>query len=281
VLVANLGLDAEGRAGALDSRAIYRSAATAGHLYQQELRHQLTGRQGVEWGPVRKGAAEIAGFPPEVLGAFSQRRAEIEQALAERGASGRRAAEVAALDTRRARDYGLAGRDLRADWRARAAELGFGERALWALLWRSVARSPEQRDLEPALDELAGPEGLTAHRATFSRADALRGLCARAGPEWGAGALGEAADLFLASDRAVLLAPAEPYAPARYSTPDLIATERRLLAGARGVGGGGLCGDRRGPVGPGGHRAPGGLGHSVGHPGAPAGRRGRHRALAP
>jgi ATP-dependent exoDNAse (exonuclease V) alpha subunit len=39
----------------------------------------------------------------------------------------------------------------------------------------------------------------------------------------------------------VLLAPAEPYAPARYSTPDLIATERRLLAGAierRGEGAG-------------------------------------------
>ena len=60
----------------------------------------------------------------------------------------------------------------------------------------------------------------------------LRELCARAGPSWGAGALGAAADAFLESDRAVLLAPDEPYAPARYSTPELLKTERELLEGA-------------------------------------------------
>ena len=49
---------------------------------------------------------------------------------------------------------------------------------------------------------------------------------------WGAGALGEAADLFLASEHAVLLAPDEAHAPARYSTPELLATERELLQGA-------------------------------------------------
>ena len=63
VLVANLAQDADGRFGALDSRAIYRNAKSAGYVYQQELRHQLSGDLGVEWGAVSKGAAEIAGFP--------------------------------------------------------------------------------------------------------------------------------------------------------------------------------------------------------------------------
>ncbi len=232
VLVANLAQDADGRFGALDSRAIYRNAKSAGYVYQQELRHQLTRDLGVEWGPVSKGAAEIAGFPPDVLAAFSRRRAEIEERLTERGQSGRRAAEVAALDTRAAKDYSVRGEDLVADWRARAQELGFGERELEATLWRGHVREPDRAELSPLFHQLGSPEGLTAHAATFTRQEALRGLCARAGPMWGAGALGAAADLFLGSDRAVLLAPDEPYAPARYSTPELLATERELLQGA-------------------------------------------------
>ena len=91
---------------------------------------------------------------------------------------------------------------------------------------------PDPAEIEPLLDELASPQGLTAQRSTFARAEVLRELCARAGPGWGAGALGEAADAFLASDRVVLLSPDEAYAPARYSTPELLATERQLLAGA-------------------------------------------------
>ena len=232
VLVANIAQDHEGRFGALDSRAIYRNAKSAGYLYQAELRHRLTTDLGVAWGPVLKGAADIAGFPPEVLAAFSRRRAEIEERLVERGESGRRAAEVAALDTRAAKDYSVRGEDLVADWRARAIELGFGPRVLETTLWRAQVREPDPGELAPLFDALGSPEGLTAHQPTFTRQDALRELCARAGPMWGAGALGEAADLFLASEHAVLLAPDEAHAPARYSTPELLATERELLQGA-------------------------------------------------
>jgi conjugative relaxase-like TrwC/TraI family protein len=77
VLVANLARSADGRAGALDGRALYRHAGTAGHLYQPELRHQLSRRLDIEWRPVRHGLAEIEGVPAEVLRAFSRRRAEI------------------------------------------------------------------------------------------------------------------------------------------------------------------------------------------------------------
>ena len=83
VLVANLAQDADGRFGALDSRAIYRNAKSAGYVYQQELRHQLTKELGRRVGPGEpKGAAEVAGFPRRPLPPSAARRAEIESAPA-------------------------------------------------------------------------------------------------------------------------------------------------------------------------------------------------------
>ena len=67
------------------------------------LRAELTRTLGLEWLPVRNGIAELVGVPKPVLRAFSRRRAEIQAALAERGTSGPRAAEAAALATRQAK----------------------------------------------------------------------------------------------------------------------------------------------------------------------------------
>ena len=63
VLVANLGQDDEGRFGALDSRAIYRAARTAGYLYQAELRHQLSSSLGVRVGRGDQGGGRDRGRP--------------------------------------------------------------------------------------------------------------------------------------------------------------------------------------------------------------------------
>ena len=69
---------------------------------------------------------EIAGVPAEVLKAFSRRRAEIVAELERLGASGRTAAQVATLATRRAKDYRVSPETLMPQWRARSEELGFG-----------------------------------------------------------------------------------------------------------------------------------------------------------
>ena len=65
---------------------------------------ELTRTLGVEWTPVNKGSAEIRGVSSRVIRAFSRRRAEIEAAMELHGSRGRHAAQVAALDTRRAKD---------------------------------------------------------------------------------------------------------------------------------------------------------------------------------
>src|SRR3954452_15045705 len=126
VLVANLGRGIDGRWSALDGRRLHAEARAASFIYQAVLRGELTRRLGLEWSPVRKGIAEVIGVPRPVMRVFSRRRAEIDAALAERGTSGARAAEAAALATRRVKDPRVTADMLADDWRRRADELGFG-----------------------------------------------------------------------------------------------------------------------------------------------------------
>ena len=87
-VVANLGKGPDGRWSTLDGRRIHAQARTASFVYQAVLRSELSPELGVEWTPVRRGIAEIAGVPAPVLRAFSRRRAEIEAGLARHGTSG-------------------------------------------------------------------------------------------------------------------------------------------------------------------------------------------------
>src|SRR5215203_5956094 len=97
VLVANLGRGVDGRWSALDGRRLYAQARAASFIYQAVLRGELSQTVGVAWTPVRRGIAEVGGVPKPVLRVFSRRRAEIDAALAERGTTGAKAAEAAAL----------------------------------------------------------------------------------------------------------------------------------------------------------------------------------------
>ena len=101
VVAANLARGPDGRFTALHATELYRAAKTAGYLYQAHLRALVTERLGLEWGPVRKGAAELADIDRPVVEHFSQRRHEMVRE-AERGGIGlgsKSAAEHAALAT--------------------------------------------------------------------------------------------------------------------------------------------------------------------------------------
>lgn len=99
-VVANLAKRSDGSYVALDATAIFHQAKTAGYLYQAELRGRLTGLLGVEWGEVKNGTAEIRGVPRQAIEHFSKRRAEIVEAMDERGSHSARSAQDAALETR-------------------------------------------------------------------------------------------------------------------------------------------------------------------------------------
>ena len=231
VLVANMARDHEGRFGALDGRAIYRHAKTAGYLYQAELRHQLVESLGLAFDEVHHGAAEIAGVPAGVIRAFSTRRAEIERRMAERGDTSARAAEAAALDTRRAKDYGVSAERLAAEWHARAAELGFGQREIEACLYRAWSASRSPRDRAPA--RRAGLSGRPDRATSPASAAARSSGRSPSAPAHGGPARSASWPIASLPQSGSCCSPRERELPeARYTTPELLATERELLEGA-------------------------------------------------
>lgn len=234
VLVANLGRSQDGQWRTLDGRGVYAHGKTAGYLYQAALREQLSRRLGVEWGPIANGTAELAAVPREVVEAFSQRRAEITAHMAERGAHSAKAAQAATLETRSPKDRTASPESLRAQWAERGAELDFDTDRVAAALGRTHPRPPSADELTAVAEHLAGPEGLTAHASTFTRRDVVRAWCealpASAGPDL----VEQLADRFLdpTTGTAVQLTGDDEHAAGgevRYSTPELVALETRLL----------------------------------------------------
>ncbi len=178
VLVANLMHGDDGKWSALDGRLLYSHAKTAGYLYQAQLRHEVSRRLGVEWTQMGNGTAEIEGVPREVIKAFSKRRAEIEIRMEERGEKSAKAAQVATLDTRRAKDYRVHPEGLLPEWERRAKELGFSRRDLAHSLDREP-RSIGRADQNRIMTELVEPEGLTRDSSSFTEREVIQGLCER------------------------------------------------------------------------------------------------------
>jgi conjugative relaxase-like TrwC/TraI family protein len=266
VLVANLVRDSAGRWTALDARALYANGRTAGYLYQAVLRAEMTRSLGVEWRSVRKGGAEIAGVPDRVLKEFSRRRAEIEASMAAAGGVGPNAARVAAFATRRAKDYRVRPEALVDEWRLRAAKLGLASWQIERLLDRSEPVRLDVDDWVRIFDALSGPDGLTAKRSTFTRADVIRAICERLPGGAPVLVVERAADAFLGSTHAVrLLVPRDvtdrpvairrqdgrqvalPHEPV-YSTPELLRVERQILDRAAASVGDGAGVAREGDV---------------------------------
>jgi conjugative relaxase-like TrwC/TraI family protein len=128
---------ADGRWWALDGRYLKRYQRMLGGLYQSVLRNELTHRFGVDWTPIVKGQAEIAGFPDELRAVFSKRATEIDDALKvkidefrERNGHAPTPSERAAMEREvaadtRGRKSGLGAAALRTRWRAEAADVGW------------------------------------------------------------------------------------------------------------------------------------------------------------
>jgi conjugative relaxase-like TrwC/TraI family protein len=245
VLVANMTRGSDGRWSALDGRQLYLQAKTAGTLYQAELRDQLA-PLGLAWTLHPNGTAEIDGIPRSVLRGFSRRREQIEAELAAHGATGPRAAQLATLATRPAKQPGVDPVNLAGRWQAQAHELGFDPADLPRVLGRTSAMPPSREVLAATADRLLGPDGLTARSPVFDRRAAIRAWCGQLPAGACVRDVEALADRLLADPR-VLPVDAGARSPvpgagrsfARHTTVEMLTVERFVLDTAlagRGAG---------------------------------------------
>jgi conjugative relaxase-like TrwC/TraI family protein len=238
VLVANVTEGHDGAWSAPDGRLLYHHARTAGFLYQAALRAGLGENLGVRFGSVRRGMAELEGVDRPLLRAFSTRRREIEHLLSATGSHSARAAEVAALVTRRAKepvvDETVSGQSLRARWLERVRLLGLSANLidvglLEHVLGRERWRAPSSGELDDLVGHLVGPEGLTAQHSAFERRDVARALAEGLGRGASVAEVEVLADRVLRRPEAVALSSVGRGGELRHTTLELLDTERALL----------------------------------------------------
>lgn len=244
---------------ALDARCLYRSAHVASVLATAEMRRQLSDTLGVRWAPGRKSGWEIAGISPSVIGEFSRRRNEIDDALRELEAEIGRGAhpneiEHIVLRTRPAKNHTPA-TELVEQWRTRAARLGLTADALDALYqarWLqpdsepdtkpdrpvpepdSQPDTPNQPDPEGVFALLADPDGICAGGSVFSRSEAIcamanLGVSDHSGEAQplliGAQGILDLTDQFLASAHVVALTDADD---PLFTTKEMLSVQNRI-----------------------------------------------------
>lgn len=162
-VIMNMTQDADGNWRSLEPRALYQLQKAIGAVYRQELAVGVRALgYGIEQG--KDSLFEIKGVPAAVIRAFSERAAQVEARLAERGQTRATASaeekQIAALDTRETKQT-LERGELVANWRAEADAAGFGKDAREAL----VAASKEAAASSDHGSALVAQGQIAAHQA--------------------------------------------------------------------------------------------------------------------
>jgi hypothetical protein len=148
---------------------------------------------------VIQGSAEVVGVPTELIRQFSKRRQEIEAAMEQAGTSSGRAAQVATLQTRQAKDYGVQPDTLFERWHSEAGHLGVEPSTIAACFGRVRTDTTVEIETEALFAALGGDHGLTERSATFSRTDAIQAIASAVNASASAEMIEGLADRFLAS----------------------------------------------------------------------------------
>jgi conjugative relaxase-like TrwC/TraI family protein len=244
LVIANRVQGPDGRWTALDGRDLYRHRLAADAIYRATYQRELVRTLGVEWTAAdTHGNRELLGMPEGLVRGFSKRAGQIEAELDRLVADGRertpRLVKWTVQATRKPKQHETPD-TLYGRWRQEAAERGVDADTLV----RQVTGRTANRDqdwtvsagvADPVFDRLASPEGLTATASTFTRPDVLVAL--------GAGLVGAGrteleglADRFL-TERAVSVVADRALEERRWSTPELLAVEQRLVTSATGRNG--------------------------------------------
>jgi conjugative relaxase-like TrwC/TraI family protein len=241
LVIANRVQGPDGRWTALDGRDLYRHRLAADAIYRATYQRELSRSLGVEWTAAdAHGNRELQGVPEHLVRGFSKRTDQIDAELDRLGADGRertpRLVKWTVHATRKPKQHEPPD-TLYDRWRQEAAERGVDPDTLV----REVTGRTPDRDQDRTvsaeavgrlLDRLAGPDGLTANASTFSRPEVLVALSGgMAGVR--RTELEALADRFLA-ERAVSVVADRALEERRWSTPELLAVEQRLVTSATG-----------------------------------------------
>jgi conjugative relaxase-like TrwC/TraI family protein len=239
LVIANRVQGPDGRWTALDGRGVYRHRLAADAIYRATYQRELVRTLGVEWTVAdTHGNRELQGIPEALVRGFSKRTDQIDAELDRLAADGRertpRLVKWAVQATRKPKEH-EAPDTLYGRWRQEAAERGHDADTLVREVTGRTPDRQQDRTVSDAVagrlfDRLAGPEGLTEHASTFARPDVLVAMGAGLA---GAGRIELEAltDRFLA-ERAVSVVADRTLEERRWSTPELLAVEQRLVAAA-------------------------------------------------
>jgi len=163
-----------------------------------------------------------------VIDAFSRRRTQIVERMAEQQTSGFHAAKVAAVATRERKEP-LDLPRLREEWAARAAEHGLGQHELRRLIGRTPLCEPTPAELLATAERLLGPEGLTEKRTVFAEPGLAMGWAQAHRQGASVARIRELSGRLLTIGGVQRLSEPTPGRPAHYSTLELLELERSAL----------------------------------------------------
>lgn len=239
LVIVNRTQGPDGQWRTLDSRDLLAHRQAADAIYRAAYQTELTRTLGIRWAePDRWGNRAIVGMPPELVKAFSKRHeqisAELERLEREEGKPRTgKLIQYAAHATRPAKTHDTP-ETLHGRWQQEAREHGHEPEQLVAELTDRAERQPavDRLAITRAFDQLASPDGLTANASTFARREALVALGGQLAAIHPA-QLEDLTDRFLA-ERAISVMADQTVGERRWTTPELLTVEQRLLAAAVG-----------------------------------------------
>jgi Ti-type conjugative transfer relaxase TraA len=220
--VLNVAARSDGSFGTLETKPLYEWKMALGAAYRAELAHELRAL-GYETAVESHGSFRLKAVPRELERHFSKRRTQIEAAMTERGTRGAKAAEVAALNTRKAKESTTAA-TLRETWRHESKALGVTARHL-----ADLARHPAQELKAIAVHTLI--ERVSREHSTFTSAALTRAVAEHT--QHAGGGLARTAEMVttIANDAEIV-----PLAENRYTTRQMLEIERVALGRAKRLG---------------------------------------------
>lgn len=244
VVVANVGVRADGSTGTVESHAFYQHQRAAGAIYRAELSRLLEERLGLlshraseltevmgELVPVPKSWFNLDGVPESLCQEWSKRRQEVLDYVAKYGGTSAADLEEAVINTRGKKEIRPRG-ELLAEWKGQALAFGFTPETVLALCGRKVDRDRERIMYNAVEDAL---HAITESESVFTRRDLVQHVAENAqGQGVGADHVLKAVDEALENHpRIVRLT--EQGKDSAYTTREMLDLEEKLLGDAEAL----------------------------------------------